>query len=100
MGGVCTIPLNCGATGCSCTEALSHSEMTQPPLGPDAGSCKGGCDRQQLSMSNYYSKEKGDAGRSPNIDKRDRRPDTEYLNMGPWIMLLMVYMNLGIKDEE
>lgn len=63
------ILLNCGAIHCSGTEALSRSEMTQPPPVPDAGSCKG-CDRHQLSMSNYYySKGKVDAGQRPNIDK-------------------------------
>lgn len=65
------ILLNYGAIHCSCTEVLSHSEMTQSPSVPYAGSCKGGCDRHQLSMSNYYSKEKVDAGQRPNIDKRD-----------------------------
>lgn len=61
--------LNCGAIRCSGIEVLSRSVMTQPPPASDAGSCKGGCDRHQLSMSNYYSKEKVDAGQRLSTDK-------------------------------
>lgn len=106
-----TILLNYGAIHPSCTEAFSRSEKTQPtsphtpshPPAPDAGSCKGHCDRHQLSMSNYYSKVKVDAGQRPKRLKQGHKVrDTEYLklNTGLWIMHLMVQMNIRIKDKE
>lgn len=60
------ILLNSGAISLKCSAFGRWHSL--PPV-PDAGSCNGGCDRHQLSMPNYYSKEKADAGQRTNTDK-------------------------------